>query len=179
MFRHLKPRTLCPGLSLSLCVSAGTEPDSKCGVGRLSSAPYPHPSVQKAEDCLAHVAEAEADVAADPAVDRQHRAGGDQCEIALALADLLERPTVPLDRNRDADLHQQLARLERGFKVALEERLARDRPLARGAARDQSCAKEIDHQRHLRGRIVVAQIAADGAAVAYRMMRDQAICLDH
>src|SRR5262249_4472724 len=42
------------------------------------------------KDRLAHVAEAEADVAADPAVYRQHRAGGDQCEIALALADLLE-----------------------------------------------------------------------------------------
>jgi hypothetical protein len=25
----------------------------------------------------------------------------------------------------------------------------------------------------------VAQVAADGAAVSYRMMRDQAICLDH
>src|SRR6516164_5337781 len=86
---------------------------------------------RQAEDRLAHVAEAEADVAAEPAVDRQHRAGGDQCEIALALADLLERPAVPLDRNRDADLHQQLARLERGFKVALEERLARSREALR------------------------------------------------
>src|SRR5262245_31498995 len=112
---------------------------------------------RQAEGGRAHVAESEADLAADAGVERQYRAGGYQREIALALADLLERPAVTLGRDRHADLHEEFVRLERGLEVAFEEVVGRDRPLARRAARDQGRADEVGHQRQLGSRIVMAQ----------------------
>ena len=64
---------------------------------------------------------AEPDRAADAVRDAKRAAGGDQREVAVALADLIEGVALALGLGREAHLGEQLVGAHRGLERALEE----------------------------------------------------------
>nr|CAI0337328.1 hypothetical protein SHINE37_41182 [Rhizobiaceae bacterium] len=127
---------------------------------------------RQAQRRLAHAHHAETDVARHAVDDAQRRRHAGKGKIAVAPRELLEAPARVERQRVDFDRGDELVRLERCHQRADEEVRGGDLPLAPDRERRNRPVKEERHHRHLRGRIGMADAAAERAAIAHRQMRN-------
>ena len=108
--------------------------------------------------------------------DHHARRYADDPEVALAVRNFLECPPARAVQ-RDANLDQQLARLDRGLEGIVEEICCRNDALAGHVANHEPRVERNHHGWQLGGWIGVREAPTDRAARACRRMADFAQCL--
>ena len=125
------------------------------------------------------VTDADAHIAASAVTQRQQATRRYKRAIAVALADLEKRIAMPGSETRNADFGQHFVGGKIGDVRRLEKSVRCNRARGTRAARNHRRAGQRDDERHLESRIIMAEIAADGAVIADRMIGDVGIRLGH